>query len=246
MPVYLFNDDFNGPAGSPPDPRRWSFDTGKWPYNNEMEIYTNSETNCFQDGDSNLVIRAVRSRGLGHEAFTSARIHTMRKFELTDGFFEARIRIERKAGTWPAFWMMGDNKAGWPWCGEIDIMESYGYLDWAPDSSVHTADYPDGSGNYTDAIRSTDIPGGVDGQYHSYKMHHDALTGDIEFYKDDTLYSIVRPGDLPHWPFCEPGKQGVPLYFILNLAVGGDGGGALPASTKFPVSMYIDWVRAWR
>jgi beta-glucanase (GH16 family) len=176
MVTYLFNDDFNGPAGTPPDPHNWTYDTGRWPYNNEEEVYTDSTANCFQDGQSNLVIRANRAPATRrrHATYTSARIHTKGKFELSSGWFEARILLNRQQGTWPAFWMLGDRDTGWPWCGEIDIMESYGNLSWPPDSTVHTASTPPGSRDYSDSNRNHAIPGGIDSAYHSYKMHHDS------------------------------------------------------------------------
>ena len=239
MVTYLFQDEFDGPLDAPPDPRRWNINTGRWTDNDELETYTSSTANCFQDGHSNLVIRAIRTLS----GYTSARINTAGKFELANGSFEARIKLNREPGTWPAFWMMGDDPRGYPWQGEIDIMESYGNLSWAPDSSVHTA-----MNNGVDTSTADHaIPHGIDGEYHTYMMRHQKSDGNITFLKDGVAYFTVHPGDLPNWPFCTPGRPGVPLFFILNLAIGGMGGdGAPPASVPFPVDMYIDWVRAWQ
>jgi hypothetical protein len=47
---YVFTDDFNGPAGSPPDPLKWNHETGRWTDNNELETYTDSTENAYLDG----------------------------------------------------------------------------------------------------------------------------------------------------------------------------------------------------
>ena len=60
--------------------------------------------------------------------YTSARLKTQGRFEQAYGRFEARLKIPRGQGLWPAFWMLGADipTAGWPRCGEIDIMENIG------------------------------------------------------------------------------------------------------------------------
>ena len=61
MTSYTFQDEFDGPAGSPPDPARWSYDLGAGGWgNNELQSYTDDPRNVFQDGRSHLVIRATR------------------------------------------------------------------------------------------------------------------------------------------------------------------------------------------
>src|SRR5882724_11001724 len=50
-------DDFNGAAGSRPDPSKWTMETGgSGNGNNELEFYTNSTSNAALDGNGNLVI----------------------------------------------------------------------------------------------------------------------------------------------------------------------------------------------
>lgn len=243
-PQFLFADEFDGPNGSPPDPAKWTYDIGAGGWGNgEMQDYTDSTANCFQDGQSHLVIRALRS-GLGrHGSYTSARIKTEALFTLSHGTFEARIKLNRQPGTWPAFWLLGPHRLlGWPQCGEIDVMESYGDLSWPPGSTVHTAS---DNGQATSAM--VPIPDGIDDGWHTYRVRHELGNGNVTFCKDGKAYFTVKPGDLPNWPFGKPGHEGVPLFMILNLAVGGTGGGgAPPASTPFPVDMLVDWVHVWQ
>src|SRR5437870_8184827 len=79
-----------------------------------------------------LVIKALKETLSGPDNitrnYTSARLLTRNKFSQAYGRFEARIKIPYGQGIWPAFWMLGSNidTAGWPNCGEIDIMENIG------------------------------------------------------------------------------------------------------------------------
>src|ERR1035438_10186336 len=130
----VWSDEFNGAAGSPPDPTKWNYDLGGGGWGNgEAETYTNSPNNVFQDGNGNLVIRAIRDAS-GN--YTSARLQTGAPGASTQtadnnwqyGLVVARIKLPFGQGVWPAFWMLGEDIAtvSWPTCGEVDIMENFG------------------------------------------------------------------------------------------------------------------------
>ena len=144
MTGYTFQDEFDGPAGSPPDPARWSYDLGAGGWgNHELQSYTDDPRNVFQDGRSHLVIRATRqvTAATGDDPpgirYHSARITTRDRFAQCCGSFEARIKVASRRGLWPAFWLMGQDigTAGWPDCGEVDVLEDFGYS--TVQSSVH-------------------------------------------------------------------------------------------------------------
>ena len=148
----VWSDEFNGTVGSPPDPKNWNYDLGGGGWGNgELETYTNSTQNAFQDGNGNLVIRAIRDSS-GN--YTSARLQTGKSgasTQTTDGNWQygmviARIKLPFGHGVWPAFWMLGENigTVGWPSCGEIDVMENIGRT---PDSTYGTTHGP-GPGSY--------------------------------------------------------------------------------------------------
>src|SRR5437016_9371399 len=70
----VWSDEFNDPAGTPPDPTKWNYDLGGGGWGNgEAEVYTSSPANVFQDGKGNLVIRAIRD---AFGKYTSTRLQT--------------------------------------------------------------------------------------------------------------------------------------------------------------------------
>jgi beta-glucanase (GH16 family) len=131
-PVYelTWSDEFDGPAGTSVDTTNWNFDIGRgqsgWG-NQELQFYTDRDTNVVLDGNGNLVITAL-SESFGGASFTSARINTKDKFDQAYGRIEASIITPYGPGLWPAFWMLGSDidEVGWPQTGEIDIMELRG------------------------------------------------------------------------------------------------------------------------
>lgn len=233
--LHTFADDFDGPAGSPPDPYRWAHDLGRWPDNQETETYTDSTDNCFQDGNSNLVIRATKSRTwLGRTVYRSARIKTLGRFSQYLGHFEARIKVDSGRGRWPAFWLLSGAK-GWPDGGEIDILESYGYGDSAVETTVHTPGPPSDPGIMYSV--SQNLPG--DTAFHVYRMDWEPER--LTFSQDGAVYLTCDSTQIPHWCY----NEGDPLYLLLNLAVDGTGGGD-PSKGTFPADFTIDYVRVWQ
>lgn len=123
----VWSDEFDTPGS--PDASKWSFETGTgsngWG-NNELEYYTNRTDNALIAGGV-LKITAKREAYSG-SAFTSARLITKGKFSWKYGRMEVMAKLPEGIGTWPAIWMLGDNigTAGWPACGEVDVMEHVG------------------------------------------------------------------------------------------------------------------------
>ena len=239
--TYLFADEFDGAAGSPIDSTKWAFDLGGPGAfgNNELETYTNSTDNCYQDGASHLVIKALNpSMGV----YTSARVTTNGKFATYGHTWEASIKLDIQAGsklstpvggTWPAWWFMGPG--GWPKYGEIDMVEVFGNGTWEPASTVWT---PSASGTEMNEANQQGAFS-VDSGWHTWRMAvAEPGNGDITFSKDGVVYFTATPG--AGWIY----SSGNPLYTILNLAVGGSGGGT-PNPLLFPVEMLVDYVHCF-
>lgn len=240
-PRPTFADEFDGEAASAPDPTKWTYDLGGGGWgNDELEIYTDSRANSFLDGHGNLVIRATRDvRGSAAGTTTtyhSARLKTLGKFSQYQGTFEARIKLDIQAGAWPAWWMMGDNitTVGWPRCGEVDMLENYGRSATVR-TSVHTPN------RTADGVFTKSAGTFADDAWHTWRTRWGPPDGGFAFYKDGARYLTVEPDQVPDWCF----GSGVPMFMLLNLAIGGTAAGPPPASTRFPVDMLVDYVRVW-
>ena len=237
--TYTFADEFDGPAGSAPDPSKWTYDLGGGGWgNNELEVYTSSRANSFLDGQSHLVIRATQtvdtSSGQAVTTYNSARLKTQGLFSQYQGTFEARIKLSISQGAWPAWWMKGANQpqVGWPECGEVDMLENYG-KSASVETTVHT---PNNAGTGTYAAYA-DIP--ADDGWHIWRAVWSAAA--FSFYQDGSRYLTVRPSQLPNWCY----SSGVPMFMLLNLAIGGNPTGTPPPATQFPLDMLVDYVHVW-
>ncbi|MFN7995624.1 MAG: glycoside hydrolase family 16 protein [Bryobacteraceae bacterium] len=234
----IWSDEFDGPAQSPPDASKWSYDlgAGKWG-NEELETYTDSRNNSFQDGQGHLVIRALQT---GPGRYTSARLNTAGKFSVRYGRIEARIRIPYGQGLWPAFWMLGDDvkTTDWPGCGEIDIMENIGREPSIIHGTVHGPDYSGAKSlGQTDSLPS----GRFADDYHVYAVNWSPKR--IDFLLDGKVYFTVTPASLPagsKWVYDHP------FFIIMNVAVGGSWPGNPDVTTTFPQLMLVDYVRVYR
>ncbi|EUA53582.1 glycosyl hydrolases family protein 16 [Mycobacterium intracellulare 1956] len=125
---YIFADEFDGPAGSPPDPGKWTIQTWQDDVFPPVEgIYRDDRQNVFQDGNSNLVLCATHD--LMSNTYYSGKLRGNFR-SMINQTWEARIKLDCLfPGLWPSFW--GVNEDPLP-DGEVDIFEWYGNGDWAP------------------------------------------------------------------------------------------------------------------
>ncbi|CAN5800558.1 hypothetical protein BH24DEI2_BH24DEI2_10720 [soil metagenome] len=249
-PVY--EDDFDGAAGTPPDPAVWSADIGDgtvgsapgWG-NNELEYYTDAPENVALDGAGNLVITARETAAdarltcyYGPCRYTSARLKTLSKLEVTYGRIEARMQLPAGQGVWPALWLLGDASGGsWPNAGEIDIVENIGREPSTVHGTVHGPGYSGASG----------VGGSfeLDGATFADDFHTFALEwrpNELKWFVDDELFFTLTPDDLPagsEWVFDHP------YYLLLNLAVGGSWPGNPDETTAFPQALKVDYLHVY-
>jgi beta-glucanase (GH16 family) len=233
--TQVWHDEFEGAVGTAPDPTKWSYETGGWGWGNkELQNYTNSPTNGALDGNGNLVLTA-RAEMSGMNAYTSARLTTKGLFARTYGRFEARMRLANGKGLWPAFWVMGDDidTVGWPTCGELDIVEEKGGSPGSISGSVHGPQA--GAAIDVPLTRFVPVSGGSDTDFHVYAVEWDP--DKIVFLLDDVPYLQSVPSRRPRWVWDHP------FFIIVNLAVGGLYPGPPDATTPFPASIAVDWVR---
>lgn len=242
----VWSDEFNSANGSQPDPSKWTHDTGGngWG-NSELEYYTDRAQNAHvQDG--NLVITAQQENYTGADGvtrnYTSARLKTQGLFARAHGRFEARIKIPKGQGIWPAFWMLGSDivPAGWPQCGEIDVMENIGKEPGMVHGSLHG---PGTLAATSDLTSTISLPAGQNfsDDFHLYAVEWEP--GTVRFYVDANLYATFTSGQWPaggKWVFDHP------FFIILNVAVGGNWPGSPDATSTFPQTMLIDYVRVYK
>src|SRR5713101_2653735 len=251
--TLAWSDEFNGPAGSAPSATDWNFATGNnngWG-NNELEFYcppgndtapcSAANPNIFEDGNGNLVIRAIRTPS---GTWTSGRMNTAGKHPFQYGRMEARMKLVPGAGFWPAFWMLGTNigTVGWPTCGEQDIME------WVPQYTPTTTSSTDHGPGYSGGAgigRRFTFPNGGridDASYHTYGVIWSQNR--MDYYRDDSTkpFFTLTPANIPagtQWVFNHP------FYILLNFAIGGGFPGPPNASSPSPADVLVDYVRVY-
>jgi beta-glucanase (GH16 family) len=215
----------------------WTYDLGAGGWgNNESEFYTNRPENARIE-QGNLVIEAWKDNYLQNN-YTSARLKTQNLHSWTYGRFEARMQLPYGNGLWPAFWLLGSdlNQAGWPACGEIDIMEFIGRDPAHVFGTVHGPGYSGSNG----VGSSMSVPSGsLSESFHVFAIEWDPQ--EIRWYLDDAQYFSVTPGMVSgDWVYNHP------FFIILNLAVGGSWPGYPDETTVFPQFLRVDYLRVYQ
>ena len=233
-PFWEDNFDIEGA----PDTSKWTFETGGSGWgNNELQYYTNGSNANVAGG--NLIITARRESYSGMD-YTSSRMITKDKGDFLYGRIEVRAKLPKGRGTWPAIWMLysKNNYGGWPASGEIDIMEHVGFDEDNIHFSVHTAEFNHVKGTQKSTAKI--VPGATE-NFHLYRL--DWTPTAIRGFIDDVPYFefLNNNTGFKTWPFDKK------FFLILNIAVGGNWGGAQGVDTTvFPASMTVDYVRAFK
>lgn len=244
--TLVWSDEFSLPNGSLPDGSKWAYDTFRnkagW-FNNELQYYAKQRPHNSSMADGVLSITAIRERlssepDHGGQNFTSARLITEGKFSFTYGFVEVRAKPPCGLGTWPAIWTLGIPASNWPANGEMDIMEQRGSS--ASDKAtvlgtLHMPAHFAGGG----LSQSRSVPDACTA-FHKYQLTWTA--NQIQIGIDGVVYNTyAKPAGATAstWPFD------VPQYLLLNLAIGGDLGGPVPAGFTTD-SLQVDYVRVYQ
>lgn len=236
----VWSDEFDGDTI---DRSNWTFDIGGGGWGNgEAQYYTDRPENARVE-DGHLVIELHQER-FEDSYYTSARLTTQGLREFRYGRIEARIRVPRGAGTWPAFWALGadfdndsdDPSRHWPNVGEIDIME---YVGREPDLVIGTIHGPGyaGAGGLSQWNRQDHA---IADDFHTFAIDWDA--DGIEWRYDGDAFHQVGPDDLHgrEWVFDHP------FFLIVNLALGGTLGGNIALDLEFPIRYEVDYVRVFQ
>ena len=251
--ILLWSDEFSEPGL--PDPAEWDYETG-FIRNNEQQYYTRARKENARVEEGMLIIEgrkeqwknpaydpAGKGKGRGGRSrefaeYTSASLTTRGKASWTYGRIEVRAKLPAGRGTWPAIWMLGTNRqAGWPACGEIDIMEFVGYEPGIIHANIHTRKYnhvlKTGKGDKITIADASEA-------FHVYAVEW--YPDRLDFFVDDQKYfSFKNEGTgADVWPYDKD------QYLILNLAIGGSWGGQKGIDDSiFPQRYCIDYVRVY-
>ena len=257
--TLVWSDEFDG---TQLDPEVWLFETGDgsqygipgWG-NNERQYYL--PDNARLEG-GRLIIEA-RRESVGNFGFTSARISTKDRVAFKYGRIEASMKLPAGQGLWPAFWMLPqDDEPGSPPAegiyggfsasGEIDIMESVNIGGLPGPGGLGGGNEIFGTihfGGEFPANQSTtveyEVPESLSDGFNTFAVEWDEF--EIRWYANGVLYSTQNSWFSAAADFPAPFDQ--PFTILFNLAVGGDFPGGPDASTPFPATMEVDWVRVY-
>ncbi len=204
-----------------------------WP--DELQNYTPSNVTA-SNGVASLTVKKELSSGF---PYTSGLINTggdfatggknQPGFSFKYGYVEARMKLTRGAGLWPAFWMLPtpySNGGYHDGDGEIDIMEQIGTSPNVTEAHLHH-----------NGVAGKAFNTGVDlsAGFHTYGL--DWQADHLTWYFDGRAF-FTATANVPT----------VPMYLIFNLAVGSANSwpGAPDANTVFPQSMQIDYIRVYQ
>ena len=263
----LFFDDFTGAAGSLPSSANWVI--SNIPFSEDptdgSANYVVSPYNSYQDGDSHLVLAVTSPAGAtlvkpARGAYNSARLATFDsmnggnvKFAASWGTFSARMQIAPAQGWWPAFWTTGTNITTWPYCGELDISETFGPGGGAMYQSYANVNGPMGNGDnygYGDDEQMA-TPATIETGFHVYSVTIPQDYSQVSFAYDGTTYATVtkeqwlaKAGEGAQWVYGPDTPQGI----ILNVDVGSNvdpaGVGYPSASQQLPAAVLtVDWIQ---
>jgi beta-glucanase (GH16 family) len=251
--TLVWNDEFN--YNGKPDTANWIYEHG-FVRNEELQWYQPENANCK---NGILLIEGKREKVMNNRynpssgdwrfnreyaAYTSASIQTRELHQWQFGCFEIRARIDTSMGSWPAIWTLGV-KGEWPSNGEIDIMEFY-RIKQQPVILANTAWGTDKrfvakwDSEIKPLIHFTARDPDWVKKFHVWKMEWDKAF--IKLYLDDELLNTTTLDHTINAGGIDPFLQ--PHYFLLNLALGGNGGD--PSASQSTTTYEVDYVRVYQ
>jgi beta-glucanase (GH16 family) len=233
----VWSDEFN--YNGLPDPNYWDYETG-FVRNNETQYYVARNLANSRVKNGVLTITALYDKTQRFPV-TSASVITLNKMSFKYGRIEVSAKMPSGRGTWPAIWLLGNNRSviDWPGCGEIDVMEWLGRAPQFVSGSIHTIT---ASGDESSKVTPYFVLNyrSLSSRFHTYAIEWDSTV--IRYYYDNVNYASYKASQMTktEWaPFTKP------FYVLLNLALGGTSGGAIDYS-RFPFTYQIDYIRYYQ
>jgi beta-glucanase (GH16 family) len=176
---------------------------------------------------SGILSMVATKRQAGDKSYTSGAINSSGRYEFTYGYAEARVRIPRGRGLWPAFWLLSTGSGP---TGEIDVLEVLGQDPGRNHMTLHLESGPSKS-ETGESWAGPDLSAA----YHTYGV--DWEPGYTVWYVDG-IERFRSKSNVPARPMC----------LIANLAVGGPTSwpGPPDVQTAFPATMQVDYIRVYQ
>lgn len=232
------------------NPQYWTQEQGGHGWGNyELQTYTDQNAHIEFDNSINSNVMVIEARPANKESatpyncwyglceFTSARVISKGKLTVKYGRIEARMKLPQTQGVWPAFWLLGSNleEAGWPTCGEIDIMEHKGNSPTLTSGALHGPGY---FADHTPFIALNNMDEVVDQNYHVYGVDWNADR--VQWLIDGRVFYQASRDEVNsrgQWAFDNE------MFVLFNFAVGGTFPGNPDHTSVFPQKMYVDWIK---
>ena len=262
--VLVFEDEFNGLSLNNNDwsvingvPRDFNFELQKaWHQdenikvnNGSLKIITKRE---YKPNMQYIVSYDPLIYNISDFEYTSGEIWSKRKFMF--GRYEARVKIPKGWGLWPAFWLYGNGLIG----NEVDIFE---YINESPSNNIAkkqhmTVHYDFNHDGQVDSKYYIYIHDDMSSDFHIYTLIY--LPGYIKWMVDgNTISEHFRYYDYYNFPEipieCEINSGSVymeerlfpfpPMNIIFNTAVFSKKSEKPNNTTHLPACMEVDWFR---
>lgn len=252
----IWSDEFE--TDGAPNPANWNFEYG-FVRNQEQQWYQSQNARC----ENGLLIIEAKREKIGNPNYNPLSQDWRNSREYAEysssclisrnlqewqggGYYEIRARIDTSKGSWPAIWLLGNEKP-WPECGEIDIMEFY-RINNVPTILANAAW---GSGQQHQPTWDTatktleeftkNDPDWAK-KFHTWGMKWDSAS--IQIFLDDELLNEVDLSKTVNSDNYNPFTGNSDFYLLLNLAIGSNGGD--PSKTSFPLKFEVDYVRVYK
>lgn len=185
--------------------------------------------------ENGALIMELRSENHNGMNFTGSEISSQ-DFHLY-GKFECRAKLPTASRSWAAFWTLGDFSVfgGWPECGEIDILEYWGYNAPVNHTNLHTG-YSNWQNNVDRPNHSTSYVQN-DNDFHTYTMEW--YENRLDFFFDGVKYwSYSKLDDsVQKWPFNQP------MQTLLLMVAAPEWNGS---DSDLPATFEVDYVRIYQ
>jgi beta-glucanase (GH16 family) len=227
----VFHDDFNEKNLNT---KLWAY---CWPYLPSYACTNGQEAEFYRPANVSVAggylhltakRKKIKLKGWPTHYYTSGMVTTAQHFQLRYGYAEARILVPPGVGFWTAFWLEPVDHS---WPPEIDAME---HLGLKPNVSGMAYHWMDKKGKHTYNHWLSDPSVSYESTWHTYAV--DWEPGHLRWYIDGKLRQKFD-GNVTT-------KQ---MWLNLTFAMSADKRWGEPsASTHFPSSVLVDYVRVWQ